>query len=77
MEAGKQVKEEGLENDLIERILADPSFGLKREDIEAVLVPENYTGRSSEQVTEFLAECVKPVLDRYSSLTHESAEINV
>ena len=77
MEAGKQVKEEGLENDLIERILADPSFDLKREDIEAVLVPENYTGRSSEQVTEFLAECVKPVLDRYSSLTHESAEINV
>ena len=77
MEAGKQVKEEGLENDLIERILADPSFGLKREDIEAVLVPENYTGRSSEQVTEFLAECVKPVLDKYSSMTHESAEINV
>ena len=77
MEAGKQVKEEGLENDLIERILADPSFGLKREDIEAVLVPENYTGRSSEQVTEFLAECVKPILDKYSSMTHESAEINV
>ena len=77
MEAGKQVKEEGLENDLIERILADPSFGLKRGDIEAVLVPENYTGRSSEQVTEFLAECVKPVLDKYSSMTHESAEINV
>ncbi len=77
MEAGKQVKEEGLENDLIERILADPSFGLKREDIEAVLVPENYTGRSSEQVTEFLDECVKPVLEKYSSMTHESAEINV
>lgn len=77
MEAGKQVKEEGLENDLIERILADPSFGLKREDIEAVLIPENYTGRSSEQVTEFLEECVKPVLEKYKDLTHESAEINV
>ena len=77
MEAGKKVKEEGLENDLIERILADPSFGLKREDIEAVLVPENYTGRSSEQVTEFLEECVKPVLEQYKDLTHESAEINV
>ncbi|MBP0958162.1 MAG: adenylosuccinate lyase [Oscillospiraceae bacterium] len=77
MEAGKQVKEEGLENDLIDRILADPSFGLKREDIEAVLVPENYTGRSSEQVSEFLEECVKPVLEKYKDLTHESAEINV
>ena len=77
MEAGKQVKEEGLDNDLIERILADESFGLKREDIEAVLVPENYTGRSSEQVTEFLSECVAPVLERYKDLTHEEAEINV
>ncbi|MGN0642180.1 MAG: adenylosuccinate lyase [Huintestinicola sp.] len=77
MEAGKQVKEEGLENDLIERVLADPSFGLERHEIEAILKPENFTGRSSEQVTEFIAECVKPVLDKYSDMTHESAEINV
>ncbi len=77
MQAGKRVKEEGLDNNLIELILEDPSFGLKREDIEAVLVPENYTGRSSEQVTEFLAECVKPLLDKYADMTHEEAEINV
>ena len=77
MEAGKWVKEEGLDNNLIELILDDPAFGLKREDIEPMLVPENYTGRSSEQVTEFIDECVKPVLDKYSELTHEQAEINV
>ncbi len=77
MQAGKRVKEEGLDNNLIELILEDPSFGLKREDIEAVLVPENYTGRSSEQVDEFIAEYVKPVLEKYADLTHEQAEINV
>ena len=77
MQAGKKVKEEGLDNDLIERIAADPSFGLTKEDIEKTLVPENYTGRSPEQVTEFLDECVAPVLAKYSALTHETAEINV
>lgn len=77
MEAGRQVKEMGLENDLIERILADESFGLKREDIEAVLKPENYTGRSAEQVDEFIADCVKPLLERYKDMTNETAEISV
>ena len=77
MQAGKKVKEEGLDNDLIERIAADPSFGLTKEDIEKTLVPENYTGRSPEQVTEFLEECVAPVLERYAALTHETVEINV
>ncbi|MCM1524921.1 MAG: adenylosuccinate lyase [Ruminococcus sp.] len=77
MEAGKRVKEAGLDNNLIELILADPAFGLKREEIESSLVPENYTGRSSEQVTEFLDECVRPVLEKYSGMTHEQAEINV
>ena len=77
MQAGKVVKEEGLDNDLIERIAADPSFGLTREDIDKTLIPENYTGRSSEQVDEFLAECVAPVLEKYKDLTHEKAEINV
>ncbi|MGN0666588.1 MAG: adenylosuccinate lyase [Huintestinicola sp.] len=77
MEAGKQVKEEGLDNDLIERVLKDPAFGLDADKINSILVPENYTGRSSEQVTEFIANCVKPVLDRYPDMTGETAEINV
>ena len=77
MQAGKMVKEEGLDNDLIERIAADPSFGLTREDIEKTLVPENYTGRSSEQVTEFIEDCVAPVLKRYAGKANATAEINV
>lgn len=77
MQAGKRVKEEGLENDLIERILADPAFGLEREETDAILKPENFTGRSSEQVSEFIASCVQPVLERYKDMTHEAAEINV
>jgi adenylosuccinate lyase len=60
--AGKTVKEEGLTNDLIERICADESFGLSLEEIEKVLIPENYTGRSAEQVDEFVSGVIRPVL---------------
>ncbi len=77
MLAGKQVKEEGLDNDLIERIVSDPMFGITMEEIQDKLIPENYTGRSAEQVTEFLADCVQPILDKYADLSHETAEINV
>lgn len=62
MEAGKVVKEQGGENDLIERIIADPAFNLSREDIEGILKPENYIGRCESQVTEFIAEYVDPAL---------------
>lgn len=62
MEAGKVVKEQGGANDLIERIIADPAFGLSREDIEGILKPENFIGRSESQVTEFIAEYVDPAL---------------
>jgi adenylosuccinate lyase len=54
--AGKRVKEDGEPNDLIERICADPAFGVTREEIEAHLAPENYTGRSAEQVVEFVEQ---------------------
>ncbi len=77
MEAGRRVKEEGLENDLIERVLADPAFGLDRSETEAILKPENFTGRSSEQVVEFIDECVKPALEKYKGFGREKAEINV
>ena len=49
-QAAKDVKEEGGKNDLIERICADPSFGLDYEEIEAILKPEDFTGRSAAQV---------------------------
>ena len=57
------VKEEGLENDLIDRICADPEFGLSREEIESFMQPEFFTGRSASQVEEFVAQVVKPVLE--------------
>lgn len=62
MEAGKVVKVEGGKNDLIERIAADESFGMTLEELVAVLKPENYIGRSSQQVDEFIEDYVKPVM---------------
>ncbi len=77
MIAGKHVKEEGLENDLCDMILKDEMFMITKEELDAILKPENFTGRSSEQVTEFLETCVKPVLDAHSDETGETAEISV
>lgn len=77
MEAGRQVKEKGLENDLIDRVLADPDFGLNEEDVKAILKPENFTGRSEQQVEEFIADCVKPVLESSGEKLGETAELSV
>jgi adenylosuccinate lyase len=62
MEAGKQVKLLGLANDLIDRIAADPIFGLTKEEILTVMEPTNYIGRAPEQVEEFIENEVKPKL---------------
>ena len=62
-EAGMAVKRDGLKNDLIERIAADPAFGLSKEDILDILEPEKYTGCASRQVEQFLAELVRPLLE--------------
>lgn len=77
MEAGKQVKEKGLENDLIDRVLADPDFGLNEEDVKKILKPENFTGRSEQQVEEFVANCVKPLLENSGEKLGETAELSV
>ena len=66
MEAAKQVKEKGKENDLIERIVSDKLFGLSIEEINKVLDPKNYVGRAPQQVEEFINENVKPVLEKNS-----------
>lgn len=60
MEAAKQVKQNGGKNDLVERIAADKLFGLTSEEIVAVMDPVNYTGRSAEQVEEFIEYEVRP-----------------
>ncbi len=62
MDAGRVVKEQGGENDLIDRIVADPAFNLTHEDIDGILKPENFIGRCESQVQEFIDEYVDPVL---------------
>lgn len=75
--AAKRVKEEGLENDLIDRICADPGFKLERGEIDAILKPANFTGRSAEQVKEYLAELIHPLLAANRALLGERAELTV
>lgn len=77
MEAGKQVKELGLDNDLIERILADPDFKITREEIDSILTPENFTGRSAQQTEEFVNGLIKPILDANKDALGEKAELTV
>lgn len=62
MEAGRMVKEEGLPNDLIDRIANDPAFNLTKEEIEKILIPENFIGRANKQVEEFVSEYVDPII---------------
>ena len=75
MAAGRVVKEEGGDNDLIDRIVADPAFNLKREDIEKILKPENYIGRSENQVEEFIAEYVDPILAENKAAEEEELTV--
>ena len=77
MAASKVIKEEGGENDLLERIAADEAFGVTLEELEHILKPENYTGRAKEQTEDFLNECIKPVLERYADVESDKPEINV
>ena len=77
MEAGAVVKKEGKENDLVDRIAADPAFGMTKEEIEALLEPKNFVGRAPEQTEEFLDEVVQPILDANRDILGMTAEINV
>ena len=77
MAAAKVVKEEGKENDLIDRIANDPAFQLTREEIEKVLVPENFVGRSVHQVEKFIADYVQPIRDANKDVLNEKAQLSV
>lgn len=77
MAASKVVKEEGGENDLLERIAADPIFGVTLEELHQIINPEKYTGRAPQQTEEFLSGPVAETLQKYDSLQVEKAEINV
>ena len=77
MEAGRNVKVEGKENNLLELIAADPSFNLTLEDLQKTMDPSKYTGRAKEQVEAFLKNVVQPVLDENKDQLGLKAEINV
>jgi adenylosuccinate lyase len=78
IEAGKNVKELGLTNNLIDLIAEDPMFGMSREELTAHLEPSRYIGRCPQQVEEFLAQQVAPVLERYASvLEQQETELKV
>ncbi|MDE5753617.1 MAG: adenylosuccinate lyase [Oscillospiraceae bacterium] len=76
MEAGKRVKQEGLDNNLCELILADPMFMITEQEMQEIMKPENFIGRCPQQVEEFIADCVQPVLDA-NGVSNDRAEINV
>ena len=77
MEAGRNVKEKGLDNNLLELIAADPAFGLSIEELKETMDPSKYTGRAAYQVDHFLAEVVAPVLEKNKDILGVKAEINV
>ena len=77
MEAGRNVKEEGKDNNLLELIAADPAFNLTLDELKQSMHPSRYIGRSKEQVERFLQTVVNPVLESNKELLGMTAEINV
>ena len=77
MEAGRNVKVEGKDNNLLELIAADPSFNLTLEELKKTMDPKKYVGRAPQQVEEFLDEVIRPVLEENKDLLGVKAEINV
>lgn len=77
MAAARVIKEEGKENDLMERIANDEAFGMTLDELNALLSPERYVGRAPEQTEEFLNITVKNALAPYNNIETEKSEINV
>ena len=77
MEAGRNVKEKGLDNNLLELIAQDDAFNLSLEDLQKTMDPSKYVGRSPEQVDAFLKNVIAPILEENKKLLGVKAEINV
>ena len=77
MEAGKNVKVEGKDNNLLELIAADPAFNLTLEELQKTMDPKKYVGRAKEQTESFIAKVVNPVLASHKEMLGMTAEINV
>lgn len=77
MEAGKMVKVEGKDNDLIERILADDYFNIDKERLVEILDPKNFIGFSAQQTEDFIKEEVNPIIEEYNEMLGMDSELNV
>ena len=77
MEAGRTVKVEGKDNNLLDLIAADPAFNLTIEELRKSMDPSRYVGRAKEQTTTFIEKVVQPVLDEHKDMLGIKAEINV
>lgn len=76
-EAGAQVKQHGLDNDLVERVKKDPYFQPILKNLDEILNPSTFVGRSPEQVTEFLESEVYPVLAMYKNIEQGPVTLNI
>lgn len=77
MEAGRNVKEKGLENNLLELIAADPAFNLSLDELKKTMDPAKYVGRAPQQVEAYLKNVIRPLLDRNQDVLGIKAEIHV
>ena len=77
MEAGRNVKEKGLDNNLLELIAADPAFNLTLDELKQTMDPAKYTGRASVQVEAYLRDVIRPLLEKNEDVLGMKAEINV
>jgi adenylosuccinate lyase len=77
MEAGRNVKEKGLENNLLELIAADPAFNMTLEELKSTMNPAKYTGRAKEQTEEFIQEVIQPILEENKDSLGLKADIKV
>ena len=77
MIAGRNVKELGEDNNLLDLIAKDPMFKLSKEELKDSMKPEKYIGRSAVQVEDFIKRNIKPILDEYKDILGLKADINV
>ena len=77
MIAGRNVKEEGMDNNLLELIAKEPGFHLQEEDLQKLMDPKKYCGRAKEQVEKYLAEVIRPVLEANQNDLGMKADISV
>jgi len=77
MQAGKRVKEEGLDNDLLERLAADPAFALDWETLEKMMDPADYTGCAEKQAEDYLQGEAMEALDQYKDVPEEVTDIRL